>query len=235
MATILIVEDNNDINHLIKTFLQQEGHICFQAFSGTEAKFYLPKSPDLIILDLMLPGQTGEDLILEIRKQSAVPILVVSAKITLHDRLSSLKLGADDFLMKPFDPEELLIRVFALLRRSNLSTTQPFNPKNSTPTLLQVENIKLNTQSKEAFYLDDPLNLTPTELLLLEQFLRSPSKVFSREELYKLIWSEDCFVDDNSITVHISHLRNKLKQKSNHDFIQTVWGIGYKLKLRPKS
>lgn len=219
---ILIVEDDEDINNLIKSYLEEEGYLVFQAFSGTEAKFYLKEAIDLFILDLMLPGLSGEEIIEEIRKGSTGPILIVSGKAELDDKVQALDLGADDYLVKPFDKRELLARIKVLLRRLALE-------KKPADDQLTYKSITLKPKSMEVFVAGKNLNLTQTEFLILYEFLKDPDSVFSRDRLYDAIWGYDYQEGDNAITVHISHLRQKLRQATGEDIIVTVWGVGYKL------
>lgn len=219
---ILIVEDDEAINNLIKSYLEEEGYIVFQAFSGTEAKFYLKEAIDLFILDLMLPGLSGEEIIEEIRKISQGPILVVSGKAELDDKVNALDLGADDYMTKPFDKRELLARIKVLLRRLALE-------KKPAEDQLIYKSIRLKPKSMEVFVDDKNLSLTQTEFLILYEFLKDPDSVFSRDRLYDSIWGYDYQEGDNAITVHISHLRQKLRQATGEDIIVTVWGVGYKL------
>ncbi|WP_054252840.1 response regulator transcription factor [Neofamilia massiliensis] len=219
---ILIVEDDEAINNLIKSYLEEEGYIVFQAFSGTEAKFYLKEEIDLFILDLMLPGLSGEEIIEEIRKISQGPILVVSGKAELDDKVNALDLGADDYMTKPFEKRELLARIKVLLRRLALE-------KKPAEDQLTYKSISLKPKSMEVFVDDKNLSLTQTEFLILYEFLKDPDSVFSRDRLYDSIWGYDYQEGDNAITVHISHLRQKLRQATGEDIIVTVWGVGYKL------
>lgn len=219
---ILIVEDDEAINNLIKSYLEEEGYIVFQAFSGTEAKFYLKEAIDLFILDLMLPGLSGEEIIEEIRKISQGPILVVSGKAELDDKVNALDLGADDYMTKPFEKRELLARIKVLLRRLALE-------KKPAEDQLTYKSISLKPKSMEVFVDDKNLSLTQTEFLILYEFLKDPDSVFSRDRLYDSIWGYDYQEGDNAITVHISHLRQKLRQATGEDIIVTVWGVGYKL------
>lgn len=219
---ILIVEDDEAINNLIKSYLEEENYQVYQAFSGTEAKFYLKEEIDLFILDLMLPGLSGEEIIEEIRKISQGPILVVSGKAELDDKVNALDLGADDYMTKPFEKRELLARIKVLLRRLALE-------KKPAEDQLSYKSIRLKPKSMEVFVDDKNLSLTQTEFLILYEFLKDPDSVFSRDRLYDAIWGYDYQEGDNAITVHISHLRQKLRQETGEDIIVTVWGVGYKL------
>ncbi|MDO5027830.1 MAG: response regulator transcription factor [Bacillota bacterium] len=220
---ILVVEDDEAINNLIKSYLEEEGYIIYQAFSGTEAKFYLKEEIDLFILDLMLPGLSGEEIIRQLRINKDSPILVLSGKSALDDKVQALDLGADDYMVKPFEKRELLARIKVLLRRISLQEERPVDES------LTYKSIVLKPKSMEVFVGGQALSLTQTEFLILYEFLKDPKAVFSRDRLYDSIWGYDYQEGDNAITVHISHLRQKLRQASGQDIIITVWGVGYKL------
>lgn len=220
---ILVVEDDEDINNLLKNFLESEGYNVKQAFSGTEAKFYLEEDLDLFILDLMLPGKTGEELISLIREKREVPILVISGKTSLEDKVKVLELGADDYIVKPFEKLEVLARIKVLMRRVK------FQQEKTDDDVLKYKSIVINPKTFEAFAGDQEIILTQTEFMILYEFLKDPDSVFSRDRLYDLIWGYEYTEGDNAITVHISHLRQKLRQVTGEDIIGTVWGVGYKL------
>lgn len=182
----------------------------------------------MILLDLMLPGMSGEELIKDIRiKNNTVPIIVISAKIDQKSKIEVLKLGADDFISKPFDIDEMLARVEANLRRYISYSSEI--PKNS---IIDFKNISLNKDLREVKVNGELLNLTSREYLILELFLSNPKKVFTRENIFESVWKDTFMGDDNTIKVHISNLRSKIAQlDKDNDYIQTVWGIGFKLKV----
>ncbi|MDO5734465.1 MAG: response regulator transcription factor [Eubacteriales bacterium] len=217
---ILIVEDSFEINNLVKECLSAE-YDCRQAFSGIEAASILANEDfDLIILDLMLPGLAGEDLIIRNRQLKNIPTLVISAKASLNSRVDCLKLGADDYLVKPFDLAELEARVEALLRRRN---PQP------APTI-EYGDFSINRDIYDCLYKGQALGLTKQEFKILEVMLRRPDKVFTKEEIYNEAWDDYYIGDDKTINVHISNLRRKCKQINAPGIIETVWGIGFKLR-----
>ncbi|NLD17695.1 MAG: response regulator transcription factor [Tissierellia bacterium] len=220
---ILVVEDDEDINNLLKNFLEPEGYVVMQAFSGTEARFYLHEEIDLFVLDLMLPGQTGEELIKAIREEIDVPILVISGKTSLEDKVRALELGADDYIVKPFEKLEVLARIKVLLRRVK------FQEEKTEEDVIRYKSLILNPKTFESFFGDKEILLTQTEFMILYEFLKDPDSVFSRDRLYDLIWGYEYQEGDNAITVHISHLRQKLRQVTGKEIIGTVWGVGYKL------
>lgn len=222
---ILIVEDETDINALLVKILEESGYQTIQAFSGTEAKLLLEKeSPDLILLDLMLPGMPGEELLHYLRenKHYNIPVLVLSAKISLGDKVSLLKNGADDYITKPFEPEEVIARVQAALRRAGKET--------GSDKPLTYKKLKLYPESRKAVIGEKELLLTAHEYDILFLFMQNPKKVYSRESLYELVWHGGYYGENNTVNVHVSNLRKKLKEcDAAEEYIQTVYGIGFKL------
>lgn len=220
---ILVVEDDEDINNLLKNILEEEGYTVFQAFSGTEGKFYIDADIDLFIMDLMLPGKNGEELISLIREKKDTPIFIISGKTSIEDKVNVLELGADDYITKPFDKLEVLARIKVLIRRLN------FQREKEEDEFLNYKNITLNPKKMEVKADEAELFLTNTEFMILYEFLKDPESVFSRERLYDLIWGYNYQEGDNAITVHISHLRQKLREATGEEIIGTVWGVGYRL------
>lgn len=221
---ILIVEDEADINHLLVKILHKAGYSTLQAFSGTEARLLLEKEePALILLDLMLPGLSGEELLGDIRNelQNNLPVLILSAKSALKDKVSLLQNGADDYITKPFEPEEVTARVQAALRRTQ------GRPSGQT---LSHKNLVLFPDSRKVLAKEKELSLTLHEYELLHLLMRTPEKVYSRELLYELIWQGGYYGENNTVNVHVSNLRKKLKEADETEtYIQTVYGIGFKL------
>ena len=220
---ILVVEDDWDINALLCKILSQNGYDVRGAYSGSEAKMCIEKSQyDLIILDLMLPGICGEELIKEIRKNYLMPIIVESAKITPEDKIGVLKMGADDFISKPFDINEVLARVEAQLRRYKAFSSSKTNSNNKLTQDITI-------QAKEVNGIN--INLTVREFDILELLISNPNKVFTRANLFEAVWKDEFIGDYNTVNVHISNLRAKIsKIDKENEYIQTVWGIGFKLK-----
>ncbi|AQY51775.1 winged helix family two component transcriptional regulator [Listeria weihenstephanensis FSL R9-0317] len=224
LGKILIAEDDNDINHLISDVLTREGYTVTQAFSGTEAKLYWNSETfDLLLCDLMLPGMTGEELIAEITAKQAVPIIVISAKNTVMDKVELLKLGASDYMTKPFDIEELLARVEVQLRKAG---TAPVEEKSLT-----WKGLSLSTDRYSAQYEGTEIRLTAREFGILQLLISNPSKVFTKENIFASVWGETEFIDENTVNVHMSNIRGKLgKVAPEQEFVETVWGIGFKMK-----
>lgn len=222
---VLIVEDDVDINRLLCRYLEKEHYQTVAAFSGTEARLQLSMDRfDLILLDLMLPGLTGEDLVTEIRGTVSTPIIVVSAKSALEDRVKLLKNGADDYITKPFEREELLARVEAVLRRCSKQTAESNVSKD-----LSFKQLVLKESSREVFVKGNLLSLTAHEFDILKLLLQYPERVFTKEQVFEEIWKSGYYGEDNTINVHISNIRKKIKDFDEESYIKTVWGIGFKL------
>ncbi|WP_249314251.1 response regulator transcription factor [Gehongia tenuis] len=223
-AKILVVEDDGDINVLLQRILTREGYLVSAAYSGSEAKLLLDgQSFDLVLLDLMLPGLTGEALIRELRKKFVMPVIVVSARSGLEDKMELLRLGADDYITKPFEAGEVLARVEAQLRRYRMFSPAP-------QEALVFKNLKLDLVNHTASVSDKPLSLTAREFEILALLMRSPERVYTRENLYEQVWNGAYLGEDNTVNVHISNIRQKLTRLDpGADYIKTVWGIGFKM------
>ncbi|MBC2117473.1 response regulator transcription factor [Listeria booriae] len=221
---ILIAEDDNDINHLIYEVLTREGYTVTQAFSGTEAKLHWNNEAfDLLLCDLMLPGMTGEELIAEIIAKQSASIIVISAKNTIMDKVDLLKLGASDYITKPFNIEELLARVEVQLRKT--TTEEPVNES------LSWQGLTLSTDGYNAQIDGQDIRLTAREFGILKLLISNPKKVFTKENIFSSVWGETEYIDENTVNVHMSNIRSKLnKAKPDRDYIETVWGIGFKMK-----
>lgn len=222
---ILVVEDDQDINRLLCKILEDGGYCCRPAFSGSEAMLWAGQYDyDLILLDLMLPGLTGEEFIAELRKSRTMPIIVLSAKAGLESRVNVLKLGADDFIPKPFDNAEVLARVEAQLRRVKKFSAPPEKKQRFVCGDLCLDREEFTVTAE-----GNPVTLTAREFEILALLMEYPKRVFTREQIYQHVWGEDYFGDDNTVNVHISNLRSKLGKVSKQEFIKTVWGIGFKM------
>lgn len=220
MINILVVEDDGDINNLLANILKDEGYYVTQAFSGTEARFCLKeKNYEIVLLDLMLPGVSGENLIEEINQNFDSSVIVISAKDDIDNKINLLKMGAEDYITKPFDGREVLARIEVILRRG-------IKDKNK---ILVYKDLKLNPTSRKIFFKEEEVQLTVKEFDILELFMSNPKKVFSKGNIFESVWKEDFLGDDNTVNVHVSNLRTKLNKVSNENYINTVWGIGFKL------
>lgn len=223
---ILVAEDDVDINGLLCNILNREGYNVRGTYSGTEAKMCLEQQKyDIVLVDLMLPGISGEVLITEIRKVKIMPIIVISAKTAQEDKINVLRIGADDFICKPFDIYEVIARVEAQLRRYT-----EFSSSKEKENKLKYKNIILDIEAREVLVNNKVLSLTVREFKILELLMSNPKKVFTRSNLFESVWNDEFLGDDNTINVHISNLRSKLAEEdSETKYIQTVWGIGFKL------
>lgn len=223
---ILVVEDDADINGLLCRILGRQGYSVRGAYSGTEAKMCLEMFDfQIVLLDLMLPGASGEELIADIRKIKKMPIIVISAKDTQETKIDVLKLGADDFVSKPFDVNEVVARVEAQLRRFMV-----FSKTDEDKNVLKHKDLTLNRENMEVKVKGQPVYLTAREFAILELLLSYPNKVFTKANLFEHVWQDEFLGDDNTVNVHVSNLRSKIaKVDKDTEYIHTVWGIGFKL------
>ena len=221
---ILVVEDDADINRLLCTILEGAGYSCRAAFSGSEAMLWAEKYDyDLVLLDRMLPGLTGEEFIARIRAGKTMPIIVLSAKVAVEDRVNALGLGADDYITKPFDNREVLARVEAQLRRS-----RSFSPAAGGGELV-CGPLRLSREDHTASVNGEEVSLTTREFAILALLMEHPKRAFSRAQIYESVWGEEFMGDDNTVNVHVSNLRAKLSKAAPGEYIKTVWGIGFKM------
>lgn len=226
---ILIVDDDNNIAELISLYLTKECFECKIVNDG-EAALHAFSSfqPNLILLDLMLPGIDGYQVCREIRHKSNVPIIMLSAKGEVFDKVLGLELGADDYIIKPFDSKELVARVKAVLRRFQPAQTQ--TPKN-TGKYVEYPDLVINLTNYSVVYNGNTIDMPPKELELLYFLASSPNQVFTREQLLDHIWGYEYIGDTRTVDVHIKRLREKIKDHANWA-ISTVWGIGYKFEVK---
>lgn len=223
MYQILIIEDNPDINQMIAEYLGNQGYSCTQAFSGSEGNLIFSMKPfDLILLDLMLPGIAGEELIKLFAGR--VPVIVLSAKNDLDSKIQLLGAGADDYICKPFELPELLARIQVQLRKRGKTS-----PEDTPNEILSYKDWQMNLSTHEMTVSGSQIELTSHEFLIMELFLRNPKKVFTKQMIYEYAWNEDYLAEDKTINVHISNIRSKLKSSGSDSYIQTVWGLGFKL------
>lgn len=224
---ILLVEDDKEISEMLIDFLQMEGFEVQSSFDGEQAvKTFFNDSYDLVILDLMLPKISGLEVMKRIRKESVVPIIILSAKDTESDKIFGLGLGADDYITKPFSLTEVLARVKANLRR----TTQYSSGGETTSVCLGLGDLEMNLESHTVHKNGLAVDLTAKEYEILRLLLSNPKKVYTKAQLYSFIWQDDYLGDENAVNVHISRLRTKIEDDPRKpQYILTVWGIGYKL------
>lgn len=220
---ILVVEDDQDINEVVAKRLRDEGYPVTQAFSGSEALYAMKESAfDLIVCDLMLPGFSGENLVETIRATNDVPIIIISARNDSSDIVSLLKSGADDYLTKPFNLDELIARVETQFRRSSANTSEKGR-------LYRYGKWALNDKERVLKIEGSEIELTRIEYDIVSLFIKNPKRVFTRPELYERVWGEAYGEDANTVNTHISYLRSKLKPSKTDSYIKTVWGVGFKL------
>lgn len=224
VASILVIEDDKEINSLLCKALNNNDYRAKSAYTGTQGLDMLRLEKfDMVLLDIMLPYKSGDKLLQEFRAFSNIPVLVISAKETTQVKIDLLRLGADDYITKPFDIDEVIARIEANLRR----TQQDSVTKNR---ILEYKDIRLDTSTKQVFVNNEEITLTATEIKILELLLSQPQKVYSKSNLFESIWNEEYTVDDNTLNVHISRLRQKLKKANEkEEYIETLWGLGYRL------
>ena len=221
MPRILIVEDDTDINNSTAGYLRRQGCECVQAFSGTEGRLlWQAGGIDLLLVDLMLPGLSGSELIGEIRRTSRTPAIVLSAKTELADKVELLGLGADDYLTKPYQLEELWARILVQLRHASAAPAG---------TSLRYRDWVLDPEEMTLTAAGRLVDLTAHEFKIVELLAGRPKRVFTKQQIYEAVWQERYAVEDKTITVHISNIRAKLRPSGTDSYIQTVWGIGFKL------
>ena len=240
MKRVLVVEDDGEIRTLLKNYLQENGFEVVEAKDGRVASQLIEEEHyDIILMDMMLPYKSGDILIQELRdcknkEKSRTPVIVLSAKTMKDTRLEVLRMGADDYIIKPFDLDEVLVRIEVVLRRSetekNLSDlgNSSHNSEN-TGLILEYNGLTLDKNLNSVTFEGNTLKLTSKEMQLLELFLKNPQKTFTKANLYETVWGDTYYYEDNTINVHMSNLRSKLKKATGQDYIETVWGIGYKL------
>ncbi|MDQ0362040.1 response regulator transcription factor [Breznakia pachnodae] len=218
MKNILIIDDDIHIGNVLEEILTKEGYTISRAYSGSEAILFLKHSiPDLILLDLMLPGISGEDVLTQIK---GIPVIVVSAKVDIDDKVNLLLSGAVDYITKPFNKKELLARIAVQFRTSNTTITK---------SILTYDEIKLDITTHSATIDDVEVKLTRTEYAILKILMQNPTQVVTKSSLLDLISLDTPDCNESSLKMHISNLRRKLRNINNKDYIDAVWGIGFKL------
>ena len=223
MEKILIIEDNKDVNLLLKETLISEGYEVISAFDGLEGT-KLAKSSEfnLILLDIMLPYKSGDEILKEIRTWGDVPVIILSAKDMVGTKIDLLKLGADDYITKPFDLGEVAARVAVQLRRAHKQMKEA--------EVLSYKDLIEEKEDKRVTVNGQEVELTAKEYSMLELLLNNPNKVFSKANIYEAVWNEEYLGDDNAVKTHMSNLRSKLKKvNAEAEYIETVWGLGYRL------
>jgi DNA-binding response OmpR family regulator len=223
---ILVAEDEADIRNLLKMNLEDEGYRVFPASNGLEAMSYIQSEEiHLAVLDVMMPKLDGFNLLRKIRDVSTIPVIFLTARADEIDKVLGLGLGADDYMAKPFSMSELLARIRAQLRRSH-----EYIPLKQEANELEYHGLRIDKNSCTVFRNGEPIELNAKEYLLLKFFMENKERVYTKKQLYMAVWDDDYYFDDNTIMVHISHLRNKIEHNpQNPEYIKTIRGIGYKL------
>lgn len=236
MRRVLVVEDDREIRKLLKDYLEEHEFDVTEAGEGNAASAIIESdSFDVVLMDMMLPFKSGDVLIRELRelkdvKRSKTPVIVLSAKSMKDTRLEVLRMGADDYIIKPFDLDEVLVRIEVVLRRTEGELAAGSGSDESgVGEDIRCGALIFSPGNNAVTFNGEPVKLTAKEMALLELFLRNPQKTFSKANLYEAVWNESYSYDDNTINVHMSNLRSKLKKVAGEEIIDTVWGIGYKL------
>ncbi|MDP5274882.1 response regulator transcription factor [Chengkuizengella axinellae] len=222
MINILVADDDESIRHLISLYLSNEGYTILEANDGKEALNVLEKGKiNLAIIDIMMPRIDGWELCKEIRDLYEIPVLMVTAKGTTEDKVKGFELGTDDYLVKPFDPKELVVRVKALLRRYNVMNSQ----------IIKIGDIEMDAKAKKVFIKGESLTMPLKEFEVLFQLANYPNQIFTRDQLIEQIWGLDYQGDDRTVDVHIKRLRQRMKEKTDMIKISTIRGLGYRLEV----
>ena len=255
---ILIIEDDKEINKLLSVFLGKNGYETISSYDGVDGLNALKKCVgnnivstvesgaadpsaeskegiDLILLDMMLPGFSGDEILMKIRTFTDIPVIVISAVSSLDERLFMLKNGADDYIIKPFELPDVLVRIEAVMRRYNASNNRAAaDDKNTSAAApgkkLTYGSIILDTGLMTVTVKDEDIILTSKEYDILKLMLENPNKIFSKANLYESVWNEAYYPEDQSLKVHMSNLRSKLRRYDEFDYIETIWGMGYRLR-----
>ncbi len=225
---ILVADDDQNICELLKLYLENDGYTVYVANDGKEAvSLFQTKSPDLILLDIMLPKMDGWQVCREIRKTSQAPIIMVTAKGETFDKVLGLELGADDYVTKPFDAKEVMARVKAVLRRSSGEAPAPDEKK-----VVTYDNLEINITNYELKVKGVAVDTPPKELELIYHFASNPNRVYTRDQLLDEVWGFDYYGDSRTVDVHVKRLREKLEGVSDKWALKTVWGVGYKFETK---
>lgn len=228
MYNILVCDDDKEIVKAIEIYLAKEGYNVFKAYDGNECLGILQKNKvQLVILDIMMPKKDGIETINEIREKYSIPVIMLSAKSEDEDKIKGLDMGADDYVTKPFNPQELIARVNSLLRRyTKLGSAIEEEEEN----IFRVGDLEIDDNLKQVKINDQEIKLTPTEYKILKFLTEHKGKVYSISQIYENIWEEDCYGADNIIAVHIRHIREKIEiNPKEPKYLKVIWGVGYKI------
>ncbi|MEG1415824.1 MAG: response regulator transcription factor [Clostridium sp.] len=220
---ILLVDDDINISELVELYFQKEGYKVFKAHNGNDAvEIFKDVEPDIIVLDIMMPGKDGYEVLKEIRKSSQVPVIMLTAKGETFDRVLGLELGADDYIVKPFETKELVARVRAVLRR--------YKPQEQSRKI-EYRDLIVDPDSYTIIYKGANIDMPPKEFDLVNFLASNPNKVFTRDQLLYKVWGYDYPGDSRTVDVHVKRIREKLKENDEWG-IKTVWGVGYKFEVK---
>ena len=229
MAKILVVDDDLNICELLKLYLETDGYTVFTANDGEAAvEQFQNKTPDLVLLDIMLPKMDGWQVCREIRKTSSAPIIMLTTKGETFDKVLGLELGADDYVVKPFDAKEVMARVKAVLRR----TKGESEPSENEKKVVVYDNLEINITNYEMKVKGVPVDTPPKELELIYHFASNPNRVYTRDQLLDEVWGFEYYGDSRTVDVHVKRLREKLEGVSDKWTLKTVWGVGYKFETK---
>lgn len=224
---LLVVDDDKEIVELLSIYIQNEGYSVVKAYDGKEALTKIRTTPDidLMILDVMMPNMDGMQVVKELRKESQIPIIMLTAKSNDMDKIQGLVAGADDYVTKPFNPLEIMARVKSLLRRTNMQVTS------EEPDALDIGPLIIKKESHEVItHTGTDIQLTALEFGILYLLASHPNRVFSAEEIFERVWQQESLISAKTVMVHVSHLRDKIEEATGGEkVIQTVWGVGYKI------
>ena len=221
MASILVIEDDEKISQLLCSILRQNGYEAECAMNGLDGLHLAVKNDySLILMDLMLPLKSGEEILRELRSVKSTPAIVLSAKNAVYNRIELFRLGADDFINKPFDIDEVVLRIEAVLRRAE-----------GIPSVLSFKDMKIDTGVRRAYIGECEIDCTATEYFILELMLSHPKKIFSKKNLFESVMGEEYLDNENVMNVHISNLRRKIAALTDESYIETVYGMGYRLSV----
>ena len=223
---ILIVEDDNEIGELLEKYLKGNGYETDRAANGLEALNKIEKEAfSLVLLDIMLPFKSGDQVLKTVRETKDVPVIIISAKDMIQTKIDVMRMGADDYITKPFDLDEVLVRIEAVLRRTEGGSGITTGAEKK----IQYKNIEMDRNAARVYVKGEEITLTSKEYAILELLLTNPEKMFSKSNIYESVWEDAYIYDDNTLMVHISNLRNKLKELDDEEYIETIWGMGYRL------
>ena len=223
MVKILVVDDEPNIREVVGRYLRREGYVVVPAADGEEAlRLYRRERPGLVVLDLMLPKVSGIEVCRRIQAEGRVPLIMLTARGEEGDRILGLGLGADDYMVKPFSPRELVARVGAVLRRTD-------EAREANGIVLDVDGLRIDPNAREVTVRDEPVTLTAREFDLLYHLASHPRRVFTRDQLMEAVWGYTFAAETSTVTVHMRRLREKIEPDSaNPHYLQTVWGVGYR-------